>query len=126
MNYTRNYKNGPKRSFRYIRHILVVLLLTISGALLVQSYSGAIRGTITDSSNAAIAGAQVTLTDEATHQTRSTQSDSIGGYALTHSRQQLILCGSLRSLLVMQNAVTLFFPPGFPDARYSTCRWQHQ
>ena len=81
MNDTRNYKSRPKLSFIHLRHILVVLLLTISGALLAQSYSGAIRGTITDSSNAAIAGAQITLTDEATRQTRNTQSDSIGGYA---------------------------------------------
>jgi trimeric autotransporter adhesin len=81
MNYTHSYKSSPKRSFRYIRHILVVLLLTISGALFAQSYSGAIRGTITDSTNAAVAGAQITLTDEATHQTRNTRSDSVGAYA---------------------------------------------
>jgi trimeric autotransporter adhesin len=81
MTFEKSFKIRLISSLWYTRQIVVVSLFATSGALFAQSYSGAIRGTITDSSNAAIAGAQVTLTDEATQQTRDTKSDGIGGYA---------------------------------------------
>jgi outer membrane protein TolC len=46
-----------------------------------QTYNGGIRGSITDPHGAAIAGAAITLTDEATHQIRTTATDSAGAYA---------------------------------------------
>ncbi len=46
-----------------------------------QTYNGAIRGSVTDTSGRGIASATVTLTDQGTHQIRTTSSDSVGAYA---------------------------------------------
>jgi hypothetical protein len=62
------------RSFR--PYIIFVLLLTCKVLAYSQTYSGDIRGSITDPSGAAIPKASITLTDEATHQTRNTSTDS--------------------------------------------------
>lgn len=46
-----------------------------------QTYNGAIRGAVTDPNDAAVAGASIALTDEETHQIRTTTTDSAGAYA---------------------------------------------
>src|SRR5579859_2293825 len=62
-------------------------ILAIAGVLFIaqpgttQTYNGAIRGSVTDTSGRGIANATVTLTDEGTHQIRTTSSDSVGAYA---------------------------------------------
>ena len=81
MSCTYSYKNHPQYSFGYKTYILIALLLASASPLFAQSYNGAIRGSITDSRGRVIAGASISLTDEATHQTRDTRSDSAGGYA---------------------------------------------
>jgi NAD(P)-dependent dehydrogenase (short-subunit alcohol dehydrogenase family) len=53
--------------------------ITLSG--FAQTYSGGIRGSVTDPGGSVIAGAAVTLTDEATQQVRSATTDSSGSYA---------------------------------------------
>jgi hypothetical protein len=58
-----------------------ILLFLFTTPVLSQTYDGVLRGTIRDSSGAALAGASVTLTNEATQQVRSTLSDSSGSYA---------------------------------------------
>ena len=79
-------------SFRHIRLAKRFLQLSISALLLwtaaamlagyanAQSTGGRIRGTVTDTSGAAITGATVTLLNEANGTTRDTQSGSNGEY----------------------------------------------
>src|SRR5215475_6761710 len=56
------------------------LLLALPPQLHAQSTGGRIRGTVTDSSGGAIAGATVQLINEATHSTREVQTSSTGEY----------------------------------------------
>jgi len=60
--------------------ILFVLLVALNLPAIAQTYSGGVRGSITDPGGASVAGASITLTDEGTHQTRNTTSDSAGSY----------------------------------------------
>src|SRR5215469_1255889 len=55
-------------------------LLLLPLQLHAQSTGGRIRGTVTDASGGAIAGATVTLINEATHSTRELQSGASGEY----------------------------------------------
>lgn len=64
------------RTLKSITSILILAVATLSG----QSFQGGIRGTITDSSGAAIGLAKVTLTDEATGIARATVSGTGGEY----------------------------------------------
>lgn len=62
-------------------YIFIMMLSALTLASHAQTYSGGLRGSITDPSGATISGASITLTDEATEQTRITKSDSAGAYA---------------------------------------------
>ena len=66
--------------------VALLVFLGISRFSLAQTYNGGLRGVITDASGAALRGASVTLTDEATHQTRSVITDDIGAYAFNELR----------------------------------------
>ena len=81
---------GVRRSPQSIRFsgILATLILIagLSPRLFAQTFSGGLRGTVTDANGAAIAGATATLTDEATHQIRTAITDSIGAYAFNELR----------------------------------------
>ena len=55
-------------------------LALIGASLWAQTFLGGIRGTVTDKTGAVIAEAKVTLTDEGTGISRSTISNSEGGY----------------------------------------------
>ena len=59
---------------------LLLTMLCIAPHASAQSTGGRIRGTVTDTSGAAITGANLALTDEATNVTRSTVSGSNGEY----------------------------------------------
>ena len=48
-----------------IRKVFIALFFFISVPLFAQSYHGEVRGLVTDSSNAVVSGARVTLIDEA-------------------------------------------------------------
>jgi len=78
--------------FSYRPSVFVVLfaaLLFLSGAspyVLAQTFNGGLRGVVTDPSGAAVRGVKVTLTDEATHQVRVANTDSIGAYAFNELR----------------------------------------
>jgi outer membrane receptor protein involved in Fe transport len=63
----------------------LTLLSFLLGAILVsaQTFRGGIQGTVSDSSGAAIGGAQITATDSETGLARTAQSDDSGAYALT-------------------------------------------
>ncbi|MGA3345648.1 MAG: carboxypeptidase-like regulatory domain-containing protein [Terracidiphilus sp.] len=63
-----------------INKALSALFLLISIPLFAQSYHGEVRGLVTDPSHAVIAGAKVTLVDEARHVTRIAVSDGAGIY----------------------------------------------
>jgi len=56
--------------------LLAFLLPTLDG----QTYHGAIRGIVRDSTGAAVAGARITLTDQATNVARSTNTNTEGEY----------------------------------------------
>jgi hypothetical protein len=73
--------NHPSRLSSSFSLVAILALLFSALPLLSQTYSGGLRGTIKDSSGAPLAGASITLTDEATHQLRSVTSDSSGSYA---------------------------------------------
>jgi hypothetical protein len=53
---------------------LFVFLIALNLPAIAQTYSGGVRGSITDPGGASVAGASITLTDESTHQTRNTTS----------------------------------------------------
>ena len=60
--------------------LLVLLLLLSPFAVYAQNYAGAVRGTVTDPSGAAIAGATVTLRDVGTNATTETTTTDTGGF----------------------------------------------
>jgi Carboxypeptidase regulatory-like domain/TonB-dependent Receptor Plug Domain len=60
--------------------LLLSFLLLISPNSKAQSTGGRIRGTVTDASGSAVAGAQVTLINEGTNTTREAQSSANGEY----------------------------------------------
>src|SRR5579863_8890238 len=55
--------------------------LLAAGALLGQTFTGSILGTVTDTSGAAIAGATVTAVNDATGESRTAQSSQVGEYS---------------------------------------------
>ena len=63
--------------------LLAVFLLTAGVPIESQTFDGGIRGSVTDPSGAPIAGATITLVDEATQQQRETTSDTGGTYAFS-------------------------------------------
>jgi hypothetical protein len=68
-----------------LRRAVLVLLLPVIAAQLTlgqTSTTGAIRGTLTDSTGAVISGATVTVTSKATDQVRTVKSDSSGQYTV--------------------------------------------
>src|SRR5436309_2830105 len=62
--------------------LVVMLMATVTGAM-AQSNYGAIRGLVSDSQGAGIAGAAVVLTAEATKITRTTISNGSGEYVFS-------------------------------------------
>ncbi len=69
----------------FARVALVFIALLISnGTLLSQTIVGRIAGNVTDSSGAAIPGTAVKITNEATNQTRTAQTDVNGFYVATN------------------------------------------
>src|SRR5271165_2549231 len=63
-----------------LRRGLLLSLLAVS-ALLGQTFTGSIIGTVTDTSGAAIAGATVTAVNDATGESRTAQSSQVGEYS---------------------------------------------
>jgi trimeric autotransporter adhesin len=76
MKHSRLLDKGQRYTFLMLAFALILKMSAIA-----QTYNGGLRGTITDSSSAAVKGASITLTDEATHQVRATTSDSSGAYS---------------------------------------------
>jgi hypothetical protein len=58
------------------------MILLSAGPAAAQLLQGTIIGNVADSSNATIAGATVTATNQGTHFTRTSKTDSAGGYSL--------------------------------------------
>ncbi len=92
------YAERPANTFALLRNkinypyvlsrasiILSLLLIVFSASGLAQS-SGAINGTVTDNSGAAIAGAQLTLTETGTNQVRQMTSSSAGFFTFSNMR----------------------------------------
>ncbi len=63
-----------------------LVLVAVSALAHAQTFNGGLRGTITDATGAALPNATITLTDEATRQTRSTLSASDGTYVFNAVR----------------------------------------
>jgi len=59
------------------------LLSVLSCSLFAQTFRGGIQGTVTDTSGAAVVGADVTVKSEGTGLVRSVQSDATGSYLVT-------------------------------------------
>ncbi|WP_058189334.1 outer membrane beta-barrel protein [Terracidiphilus gabretensis] len=78
------------QSFRKSLHFIVfsLLILFVANAR-AQTYNGGLRGSITDARGAVIPKASITLTDETTHQVRSTTSNSDGAYAFDALRPSI-------------------------------------
>ena len=60
---------------------LTALLLLLAVPVFAQRFTAAIRGTVTDPSNAVIAGAKVTLKNEETGLTRTATTNEAGNYS---------------------------------------------
>ena len=76
-----------RRAKRFLQLSIAARVLGTAAAMLggyanAQSTGGRIRGTVTDTSGAAITGATVTLLNEANGTTRDTQSGSNGEYGI--------------------------------------------
>ncbi len=69
------------RPYRSILAPGFALLLILVPRAQSQTFDGGIRGSVTDSTGAPINGAIISLTDEGTHETRATTSDTSGAYA---------------------------------------------
>ncbi len=59
---------------------LFIFLFVLSGSAFAQGTTSRVTGTVTDSSGAAVSGATVTLTDEGTNTTLTTQTSDSGAY----------------------------------------------
>ncbi len=77
------------KSFLLQSALLLILSISVAGPALAQSYTGALRGAVTDASGAALPNASVTLTDEATHQVRESSTDGAGFYAFNALRPSI-------------------------------------
>ena len=69
-----------RSAFRLIAIVFLAAMLSHAPRASAQSTSGRVRGTITDTSGAAVSGANLSLIDEATNVTRNTVSGSNGEY----------------------------------------------
>jgi hypothetical protein len=70
-------------AMRFVKSALLgALLIATPLALLAQQYSGTITGTVTDAQGAAVAGAQVTVTNPATNATYTATTSDQGVYAV--------------------------------------------
>src|SRR5437868_4786133 len=69
---------GRRQTMRTTLGLLFCLLLSLP--LAAQKDTGVIRGLVTDSSGAVVSGAQVTVTNSSTGQTRSAASNTEGEY----------------------------------------------
>jgi hypothetical protein len=69
-----------------LRNLLAFLLVTVFAAVFAfgQAETGQVNGTVTDPSGAVVSGAKVTITNNGTGQTRTTQSTANGSYAFTN------------------------------------------
>ncbi len=65
------------------RVMVLVVLLSLAAGLSAQTFRGGIQGVVTDSSGAAVSGAEVTVTNEGTGLSRSAQTTDLGDYAFT-------------------------------------------
>ncbi|MGH9556885.1 MAG: TonB-dependent receptor domain-containing protein [Terriglobales bacterium] len=65
------------------RLMLLVVVLGLAVTLSAQTFRGGIQGVVTDSSGAAVASADVTVTNEGTGLTRTVQTSDAGEYAFT-------------------------------------------
>ena len=82
-----------KRTVSFSHLAATLLSLATSPALFAQSYQGGIRGSVSDQQGSSVAGAKVTLSNDATGGTRSALSNDSGGYdfaALVPSTYTLI------------------------------------
>ena len=63
------------------RLLLAALVLLMSVPAFAQKFTASIRGTVTDTSNAVVAGAKVTLKNEETGLTRTQTTNTAGNYS---------------------------------------------
>lgn len=63
---------------------LVILCLSLSGALFAQATFGTVTGTVTDSTGSVVPGASLEIRNEGTNIARSIKTDSSGNYEFTH------------------------------------------
>src|SRR4051794_19565101 len=63
--------------------LAVVMVLFAGSAIVAQTATGSINGSVTDPSGAAIAGAKVTLVNTNTNESRNVITNGLGYYSLT-------------------------------------------
>jgi Carboxypeptidase regulatory-like domain len=73
-------KFASRASFAWTNVVLVAVLLTITAALLGQTFYGSIVGTVTDATGAAAPGSGVTLINLGTSERRTAETDALGNY----------------------------------------------
>src|SRR5207245_3908721 len=66
-----------------VRMMILAFIFLAAATLAAQTFRGAIVGTVTDSTGAAVAGAQVTVPSPETRLTRSVQTNTAGNYTFT-------------------------------------------
>lgn len=66
-----------------MKTLMLALLILLPGIASAQTHRATVRGIVTDPSRAVVAGAQITLTNTGTNESRTTVSDVEGAYALS-------------------------------------------
>src|SRR5216684_7360298 len=75
------FSGGSMTRTKVVVLLFCCLTLALGPVVFGQNFTGSVRGTVTDEQGAAIAGADVTITNADTGDVRSAKSDKDGGYS---------------------------------------------
>ena len=66
-----------------VKTLMLALLILLPSVAIAQTHRATVRGSVTDPAEAVVPGAQITLTNTGTNESRTTASDASGVYAIS-------------------------------------------